>query len=339
VLGVAETATTDQVKKAFRALAREAHPDVAGEDPAVLERFKRIRKAYEVLVDPASRQRYDRRRRGPARPPPGRFGFQSANFTARQTNDAHTQSRSDMDLEDIFGDHGGILDFGFGGASGGPAQSPPRTGAAPRAAPRPERPQTPKPGADVVLSVELGRALADGGGTIRLDYSRLVRTDDRAALKRVDEVHHLRIAPGTAHGDTLRVPRMGDAGVAGGTYGDLVCDVQVDAAPPQEDEGPGATAGPAPGEPLVVPISVAECVLGGRIGVQTPQGLVRVNVPPCTAGGSRLRLRGKGPTGADGRAGDLIVQLRVVPPALVDEESRELMTRFAARNPQDPRSD
>ena len=67
MLGVAETATTDEVKKAFRALAREVHPDVAGEDPKIAERFKTIRKAYEVLVDPTSRQRYDRRRRGPTR--------------------------------------------------------------------------------------------------------------------------------------------------------------------------------------------------------------------------------------------------------------------------------
>ncbi len=338
MLGVAETATTDEVKKAFRALAREVHPDVAGEDPKIAERFKTIRKAYEVLVDPTSRQRYDRRRRGPTRPPPGRFGFQSSNFTARQANTAHTQSRSDMDLEDIFGDHGGILDFGFGGAEGGNKAAGP-----PPPRPRAQRAKTPQPGSDVVLKVELGRQLAEEGGTIRLDYSRLVRTDGSDhRLKRVEEIHHLRIAKGTAHGDTLRVPRMGDGGVAGGGYGDLVCDVHVEAGagPSADPRGePNRSASAAPGEPLVVAISVAECVLGGTVAIATPQGTVRVNVPPCTPGGARLRLRGKGPDAAGGGPTDLIVQLRVVPPALVDDESRELIARFAELNPQDPRSD
>ncbi len=333
MLGVSETATTDEVKKAFRALAREAHPDVAGDDPAVVERFKAIRQAYEVLSDPSTRQRYDRRRKGPTRPPPGRFGFQSAGFTAKQANTAHTRSRSDMDLEDIFGDHGGILDFGFGG-SGHPGSAP--GGGAP---PRSERPKVPQPGSDVVLRVELGSDLARDGGTIRLDYSRLVRADGHSqALGRVDEIHHLRISPGTEHGDTLRVPRMGDAGVHGGPYGDLVCDVHVEAV--KSGGGRGATpgAGTAHPEPQVVPISIAECVLGGVVSVETPQGTVKVNVPPSTAGGSRLRLRGKGPDAHDGTPTDLIVQLRVVPPAVVDEESQALIRRFAALNPDDPRA-
>jgi DnaJ-class molecular chaperone len=331
---VAETATTDEVKKAFRALAREVHPDVAGDDPAVVDRFKVIRHAYEVLVDPKTRQRYDRRRKGPSRPPPGRFGFQSSTFTARQTNTAHTQSRSDMDLEDIFNDHGGILDFGFGTSNSGGATS------APTSQSRRRPPPPPQPGADVVLSVQLGRVLADTGGTVRLDYSRLVRTDDGKAIRRVNEVHHLRIAPRTSHGDTLRVPRLGDAGAHGGPYGDLVCDVRVvyaQEAPSGAKRGKPSSAQPVTGDPLVVSISIAECVLGGQIAIQTPQGQVRVRVPPCTPGGSRLRLRGKGCTGDDGEAQDLVVQLRVVPPSLVDDESRELIARFAELNPQDPR--
>ena len=334
VLGISETATTEEVKKAFRALAREVHPDVAGEDPAVAERFKRIREAYEVLVDPKTRQRYDRRRKGIGRPPPGRFGFQSSGFTARQANTTHTQSHSEMDLEDIFGDHGGILDFGFGHTGSGHPSGAPSPGPTPK-----KDSQGPAPGSDVILNVDLGRMLADGGGTIRLDYSRLVRMDDGRTLKRVEEVHHLCISPGTAHGDTLRVPRMGDAGAGGGPYGDLVCDVHVAAAEDRRGAPTREQTPTASGEALVVPISIAESVLGGKVSVETPQGTVRVNVPPSTAGGSRLRLRGKGATGPDGRAEDLLVLLRVVPPPLVDDESRELMARFAELNPYDPRSD
>jgi len=330
---VSEDASTEDIKKAFRSLAREVHPDVAGEEPEVAERFKRIREAYEVLVDPTARRRYDRRRQGYSRPPPGRFGFRPGGFSARQANTSHTQSRSDLDLEDIFADHGGIIDFGFG------AQKPKDTKH--RAPPKKEL------GRDVVLTVDLDQTLADQGGSIRLDYSRIVRGDDGKTLVRVDDVHVLHVSPHTAHGDTIRIPRMGDAGPNGGLYGDLVCDVRVegsarsprDGGPPPRSESARRDAPPRSEgtEELVVPITVAECLLGGRIEVETPQGRVRVNVPPCTGGGARLRLRGKGHDDASGEPVDLVVRLRVVPPPLVDDESRELIERFAELNPYDPR--
>jgi curved DNA-binding protein len=83
---------------------------------------------------------------------------------------------------------------------------------------------------------------------------------------------------------------------------------------------------------LVVPITVVDALLGGRIEVDTPAGRVRVGVPPCTDSGTRLRLKGKGAGGAD-----LFVELKIVTPRSLDAESRELIERFAALNPMDPR--
>jgi DnaJ-class molecular chaperone len=89
--------------------------------------------------------------------------------------------------------------------------------------------------------------------------------------------------------------------------------------------------------PLIVPISVVEALLGGRIDIETPQGKVMLNLPGCTSGGARFRLRGKGVEGPDGRATDLTVQLRVVVPPVLDPESEELVRRFADLNPYNPR--
>jgi DnaJ-class molecular chaperone len=79
---------------------------------------------------------------------------------------------------------------------------------------------------------------------------------------------------------------------------------------------------------VLVPIGVAEALLGGRIEVETPAGRVRVSIPPCTSSGTRLRLRGKGAGGAD-----VLAELRIVVPKRLDDESRDLIERFAALNP------
>ena len=166
-----------------------------------------------------------------------------------------------------------------------------------------------------------------------LHYPRMRRGDDGRSVFRYDEIHDLKVPPGTCHGDTLRVQFMGDAG-GDGTIGDLVCDVRV-LAPAVREAAPPA-AGPVeetrdPSE-VVLPVSVAEALLGGRVVVETSAGPVRVTLPPCMRPGARLRIRGKGPGGAD-----LFVRPEVVLPATLDEESRALIEQFAALNPESPR--
>jgi DnaJ-class molecular chaperone len=369
LLGVAKDASTQDIKKAFRSRARECHPDVAGSDPAKAEEFKKLREAYEVLSDTAQRARYDRRgqpRTGPF------FGNMwnrgNVNVGAPPTS-ATRAAGNDLDLEDIFNDFSGVGDFGFTGQTRGqpstqnrqPPRTPPRPGARPAGAHhgvREERPpRGPTPGRDIPVSVDVPPEIAARGGTVTVSYSRLRRADDGHTLYRYDELHDLRVPPHTRHGETLRVERLGDAGLDGGMFGDLVVDVRVAGKPeargaswdpevegkqaePKHEERhsgrmrmPGHEAPTTPDGALRVDISVVQALLGGRLSVVTPTGTVRVNVPPGTSSGTRMRLRGRGPAAADGTPTDLVAELRIVVPKVLDDESRALIERFAALNP------
>lgn len=330
ILGVASDATPQDIKRAFRQIARECHPDVAGSDPAAEERFKTARKAYETLMDPVTRGRYDRRGQRRAAQPGGSFfdafyrrsagepssrtgpsrGAHDAGGHA-STRGARKDPRNDLDLDDLFNDFG---DFGFGRS--GRKRSEPL---------KPEGP-TPSPGADVHVEVDVPDAVARDGGSVTAVYHRMQRADSwrpgslEVGLVRIQDIADVRVVPGTETGDTIRERGLGDAGPHGGPYGDLVMRVRVLQPRPRED-----------GE-AVVEVSVVEALLGGRVGLQTPQGPVRLTIPPGTSSGTRLRLKGKGSAGAD-----LFVQIRIVVPRELDEESRSLIERFAELNPTNPR--
>lgn len=372
LLGVARDATEKDIKRAFRALAKECHPDVAGDDPAKTERFKSLRAAYEVLADPVKRAAYDRRLDRRANPSPF-YGshWKHAGKPADATSAARP-SANDLDLEDIFNDFGG-LDFGFGkkgasapGARPGAGAPPPppkpsgdgwyrQTTSRPAGRSRPEpgpaeggRPPPAEPGDDVKLRVDVPAGVAMRGGLVTVNYPRRIRASDQRSLVSIDELHELRVPPGVREGETLRVERMGNAGPGGGPHGDLVATVHIvgprpGQAAPGDAEGARGPRMRMPGHDEVVSegevdvlrfdVSVVEAILGGRVEVATPQGRVRVTVPPGTSSGTRLRLRGKGTAGHDGTPRDLYAEVRIVVPAEVDAESRDLIEKFGRLNP------
>jgi DnaJ-class molecular chaperone len=339
VLGVAADADEREIKRAFRTKARECHPDVAGASPEAAERFRRIRSAYETLIDPKKRARVDRRARRRAGPTTGPVGFDGSN---------------DLDLEDIFGDHGGFADFGFGagtpgrrgprGAGGSGYRGGPSAGA--------QDYDRSRPGADIRVQVDVPEAVAREGGSVSVSYRRVPPGGGRER----DEIASLRLGPGTREGEVVTIPRMGHAGTGGGRPGDLLCTVRILRSPRSEWRGEGRASGHAAGrgqtagaavevagtreDPAVLSISVAEALLGGRVEVETPGGKVAVAIRPCTPGGSLLRLKGKGrAAGAPGLSGtsDWYVRLHIVPPEDLDEESRALIEQFARLNPGVPR--
>lgn len=333
-----------EVKKAYRKLARELHPDVAGDDAVSAARFAAVSEAYEVLGDPIQRGRYDRRF---MKRTPGRMagGFNWWSGDPPDDPNARGMSRdpaNDIGLDDIFQD----ADFGFGGrrprstaVSKDRAPKDARSGASggPRRAPPPPPRVDAQPGTDISMPVDVPRSVAERGGTVTLNYTRLVLTDDRRSAVEYDEIHDLKVPPGVRHGQTLRVPKYGNAGVGGGPAGDLVCDIRlVGPAPAPEPEVTVQRATSDTVQPLC--ISVVEALLGARVPVDTPQGRVFLNLPACTNGGARFRLRGRGVPDENGTPTDLVLQLKIVTPPLLDDASRELIREFAEKNDYDPRS-
>jgi curved DNA-binding protein len=329
-LGVEKQASTDQIKSAFRKLARKCHPDVAGDDPEAAEKFARIREAYETLVDPERRARYDRRgirkqvRRREWRPPGGWGGFSTR---ARATSTRSKRQQSDIGLEDIFNDFGRDADFGFGGTEKKASKSE-RDTATGQQGPR-----------NKVLPVEVPDRVARLGGAVSVRFERMRRSSDGVNAYPYKEMVDLKVPPRTCSGDVLTVPRMGDMDPVSGRYGDLKCRINVQAAEATEESTPPPQPPPrapeteALAETRTVPVSFVEAILGSRIEIETSKGTVRIGIPPGSSSGTRLRLRGRGESG-----GDLFVVLKIMVPRDLDEESRTLIQRFAELNPVDPRA-
>lgn len=334
VLGVSKDATSQEIKRAFREIARKCHPDVAGADAAAEEQFKSARKAYETLMDPVARGRYDRRGQRKA-PPPGSFfdAFYRATGSrdeaprpppsgARPGPTGRKNPGNSVTLEDLFNDFG---DFGFGEGKGGPtpASSGPRS--------------SPQAGEDVSVDLDVPERVAREGGSLTAVYYRMQRADSwrpgapDPGLVRVQDIADVRVMPGTADGETLRERGLGNAGAHGGPYGDLLVTVRIVRQPTAEPRAAGAET-VAQGEGYV-DLTIVEAMLGGRVGLDTPQGRVRLTIPPGTSSGVRLRLKGRGPVDAAGQPTDWFAVTRIVVPRELDAESRRLIEEFARLNP------
>lgn len=312
-LGVSRGASDADIKKAFRKLAREYHPDVAKDKKKAEERFKEINEAYEVLSDPAKRRKYDEL--GPNwksgaefRPPPGwnpfggRRGFRGGG-AGGQEYEFHFGGTGFSDFfEQLFGSMGRS---GRGGHFGRQSAFDEQDFA--------ER------GRDIEgdLMVTLEEATH---GSVR---SVTVRHDSRA------ETYQVKIPPGVSEGQRLRVAGRGEAGSGGGQAGDLYLRVRLARHPDFEVEDHN----------LIHEAALApwEAVLGTNISVPTLGGHVNIKIPPGTQNGQKFRVRGRGLPSRDGGQGDLIVVARVELPQQVSESERKLWEQLARESQFRPR--
>ena len=352
VLGVSKDASQDEIKKAYRKLARENHPDANPDDPQAEQRFKEIGEAYAVLGDEQSRKEYDEiRRLGAA----GLGGFGPGAGSAGGFQGGFGGDLGDL-LRNIFSDAGA----GFGGGGGFTAgrRSRPQkgqdleaelhlsfedalagvrtklrvtgagacdncggSGAAPGTTPV----TCPTCGGRGQVTVDQGPfSIANpcpqcgGRGQIIETPCSVCGGDGRVVKPRELTVA---IPAGVKDGAVIRLPGRGGPGMNGGPAGDVFVKVRVEPHPVFGRRGDDIT--------VELPITFAEAALGTKLAVPTPQGgTTTIKIPAGTASGRKFRVRGKGaPT--NGKTGDLLVTVRVQVPEKLNKEQKRLIKELA----------
>ncbi len=305
VLGVARTATADEIKRAYRKLAKEHHPDRNPDDPSAEVKFKEVQRAYEALGDAEKRARYDQL--GPAGV--GQVGTDPRGQRVYQWGGSAVNVE---DLEDLFSAFGrgserpGVFEQIFGGGFGERATRSTR--------------QAPKT-ADHEHAVQLSFEQAIHGTTISLEMSGGA-TGGRQTIE-------VRIPPGIEDGQRLRVKGRVQ-GRRGSTPGDLYVRCRI--APHAYFTRQGSDVS------VEVPVSVTEATLGAKIDVPSLDGMATLTLPAGTASGARLRLKGKGVPASDGSTGDQYVVIRIVPPTRLSEDQRRMFEELRRAESADPRA-
>jgi DnaJ-class molecular chaperone len=312
VLGVPRAASQDDVKKAYRKLAKKLHPDANKSDAKAAMKFAELNAAYEILGEDDKRKAFDRgeidaegkpRFRGFEGVHPGGFeGFESFTWGpegARRSGRGSGGGFGGIDeiLKNMFGDHA----RGRGPNSGAQFED-----FAPRSR-----------GHDITARVTITLAEAATGGSRRVH------------LPNGKEVE-VKIPVGLTDGQQIRLKGQGYAAPGKGPAGDALITVNIAPHPHFKPDGVNLR--------IDVPITLYEAVLGAKIRVPTLDGAVEITIPPLTSAGRTFRLKGKGLPAKSGR-GDLFASVRIVLPDEKDDELEALMRKRREQKPYDPRTD
>jgi len=301
-LGISQNASADEIRKAYKKVVRENHPDVKPDDKGAAARFSRAQEAYDILGDEQKRKQYDQygseffKQAGSAGHPGGYQWSGGPGGGTVDLNDIFGQ----VDLGDLFGGRGG---GGFGGFGG--------------RAPR----QGPRKGEDLRTEALVPFQVAALGGTHELQ----IRRGDKS------ERLSVKIPPGVEHGSVIRLAGQGQPGSSGGPAGDLLVTIQAAPHPYFRREGNNLS--------VEVPITLSEAALGAKIEVPTlSEGKVVLTVPPGTSSGTKLRLRGKGVASAKKGPGDQFVVIKIAAPGELSPRAQELHEELAKEDKDDPRA-
>jgi curved DNA-binding protein len=315
MLGVPRSAGDAEIKKAFRKLAREHHPDVAKDKKRAEEKFKEINEAYEVLGDPVKRKKYDElganwKSGAEFRPPPGWEGFSGGQaFRGRgQGGEAFEFHFGGTGFSDFFEQLFGSMGRGQSGFG--------------RAA-RFANEDFAERGADIQGDIMVTLEEAMHGSVREVNVRRPVGRTTKT------ETYQVRIPPGVAEGQKLRISGRGEAGSGGGEAGDLYLRVRIARHPDFEvDE-----------HNLIYEVELApwEAALGAEITVPTVEGRVSIKIPPGTQSGQKLRVRGRGLPLRDGGKGDLIVATKIAVPVKMSDAEKKLWEQLKRESKFNPR--
>jgi len=308
VLGVDRSADADAIKRAFRKLARQYHPDVNPNNKDAEAKFKEVSEAYEVLSDPQKRRRYEQ------------FGqyWNQAGGGGGFDVDFGRYGNFDEFINDLLGRFGGPGAGGFGGAPGGfgfGSGFPAGFGGG-------------FPGGAAQASRTTAANL-DAEATISLTFAEAFRGCERT-LAVNDERVQVRIPAGVKNGSRLRLKEKGNLQPGTGRRGDLYLNLQLQEHPVWTLDGDQLRA--------ELPLSIDELALGGEIQVATPDGVAAVQVPPGMTPGRSLRLKGKGWPIKGGRGDLLLTPVLKLPPQFSAQE-RQLLEQLRDLRSQDPRAD
>ncbi len=306
-LGVSREASADEVRKAYKKMARKYHPDMNPDDAQAAEKFKEVQEAFDVLGDSERREQYDR------------YGTAFKSGTGPQPGQTYTWKDvsggpggyGDLDLGDLFG---GQLDLEgiFGGGGGSPFG---------RGSARTQRQQRAAKGQDHRLEIDIPFHVAAEGGEHRLELQRDGKPE-RLTVK---------IPAGVETGSVIRLAGEGSPGINGGPQGDLLVTIRVAPHPYFKRDGNDLV--------VEVPVTVSEAVLGAKVEVPTlTEGNVVLTVPPGSSSGKKLRLRGKGvPDRKTKIRGDQFVVLKIDVPQQLNSKADQLMRQFADYEQPNPR--
>jgi molecular chaperone DnaJ len=367
-LGVSSTASAEEIKRAYRKLARELHPDANPGDARAEARFKSVSEAYGVLSDAEKRKQYDEARslfNGGFRPGGGGFGGPGGFDLGDLFGSGGARAGDASGLGDLLG---GLFGGGRGGMAGAGAGRPRRgtdietevridfteavrgatvplriaspsscgscggTGARAGTVPRP---CSACGGTGLVTRSQGAFALSepcrDCRGTGRIIDDPCTECGGRGVSNR-HRTLTMRIPAGVADGQKIRLAGQGEPGMRGAPAGDLYVLVHVTPHPVFGRSGDDLT--------VTVPVSFPELVSGTTLTVPTMDGTVKLKVPAGTSSGRTLRARGKGITRRDGRSGDLLVTLQVAVPTKLDRKAKDALDSYAkATAGEDPRAD
>ena len=368
-LGVDRKAKPEQIRKAYRRLARKYHPDLNPGSKAAEEKFKEISEAYEVLGDEKKRQVYDQYgfyadNIPVGGPPPGPrpAGAPGVDFSGFDFSDFQPQDRQGgigSSLRDLFSffrggereqeeagpERGADIEYqlhlGFWDAIRGTQvhltvarneTCPTCKGTGKASGPAMPCPACGGSGKSTrqAGAMRFSVTCPQCGGTGRT--RKPCTTCAGAGVVRKPEAFDVRIPAGVDTGSRVRVPGKGNAGLDGGPPGDLYIVTEVEPHPFFERKGDNLHT--------KVPFTVTEAALGAKVEVPTIDGPSTIRIAPGTQSGQRLRLRGKGTPSLRGDVrGDQFVEVQVVVPKVADERSKEILRELARLNPPDPRQD
>ena len=352
LLGVEREATVADIKRAYKRLARKYHPDINPGDRVAEQQFHQIARAYETLLDPDRRLRYDTSGGQTVTVDAAAFGFEGFDFSVRVSGD-EAPTFGDLFAE-VFAQRGAAQAHGL------------ERGADLHLALRLSFDDAMRGGARQVHVTRLVRCRGClGAGSVQMSERRCHQCDGAGALKstrshmvfskpcgacggtgveaqarcpacggrqveRLVEALRVNVPVGLQDGARIRLAGKGHDGVNGGESGDVYITVQVDPHPRFRREGDDLH--------VTVPVAVHEAALGAKIEVPSLDGSARLRVPPGTQSGQRFRLSERGaPSPRDGHRGDLVVEVRLVLPALLDERSKDLLREFGRINNADVR--